>query len=589
MKSFNINRFSSLGILVTMIGLVIVLQMVRVQNSVSGKALRDQANLEYEYIRKKIQPERGNIYDRWGNLLAGNVEVYDVGVSLHQVKVAGNAAVVADVLSRLLHLDRNEVYDKITAPYKNEYDYVTLTDFVSPDKIAHLERLAENSADPENGDNAGELINLTGVYWSPHLHRSYPENSLGSNILGFYAFRDRMEGKAHLGVEEKYNDLLAGSAIEVEMPVDPSKVVDVPSIPPGASLILTIDREIQAAMENILDQAVESSGSESGTIVVMDPKTGELLAIAVTPRMDPNQYWEFKNQYFDQAIEYPYEPGSVFKVLTMAAALDSGAVTPETEFLDTGVFHYGGINVYNWDRGAWGPQDMTGCMQHSLNVCLSWIATQIGASQFYDYMQDFGMGHRTNVDLAGESVWPMSIPGDSNWYDSSLVVNSFGQGLAATPIQMISAISALANDGKMMAPHVLKAVIENGRQRNLTPLQISQPIKAETAHTITEMLARSLELEASNALIEGYRVAGKTGTGEIAGPDGYTTFLTNASFVGWGPVDDIRFIVYIWLEKPTSSPWGSIVAAPVFSEVVQNLVILMDIPPDDVRQQIYQK
>ncbi|MCX7976407.1 MAG: penicillin-binding protein 2, partial [Bellilinea sp.] len=324
--------------------------------------------------------------------------------------------------------------------------------------------------------------------------------------------------------------------------------------------------------------------------VVMDPKTGEILAMATTPHFNPNEYWRYGEifpvgSYFNRAISQLYEPGSVFKVLTMAAAIDAGAVQPETSFVDVGAIEVGGIWIYNWDRGAWGPQDMVGFMQHSLNVCLAWVAQELGPTQFYKYLQDFGIGRYTGIDLAGEQVYPLSLPGDSNWYPVNLGTNSFGQGVATTPIQMITAIAAMANDGKMMAPHVVKAYIQDGVQYTVNPRVIRQVVKPETARTITEMLAVSLENEASNALVEGYRIAGKTGTAEIPGPGGYTN-MTNASFVGWGPVDDPRFIVYVWLEKPTSSPWGSVVAAPVFSQAVEELVVLMKIPPDEIRQQM---
>jgi cell division protein FtsI/penicillin-binding protein 2 len=180
-------------------------------------------------------------------------------------------------------------------------------------------------------------------------------------------------------------------------------------------------------------------------------------------------------------------------------------------------------------------------------------------------------------------VYPLSVPGDPTWYTVNLATNSFGQGLAVTPIQLITAISSIANDGKMMAPHILKAYIQDGVQYDTKPQVLGQPISAETAHTLTEMLATSLEQEASDALVEGIRVAGKTGTAEIAVNGMYTSNLTNASFVGWGPTSDPKFIVYIWLEKPRTSIWGSVVAAPVFRDVVKELVVLMDIPLENVQ------
>jgi cell division protein FtsI/penicillin-binding protein 2 len=305
-----------------------------------------------------------------------------------------------------------------------------------------------------------------------------------------------------------------------------------------------------------------------------------------------NQYWRYAEIFkgstpFNRAISQAYEPGSVFKIFTMASALDAGAVTPSTSFLDTGVFEIGGVYIYNWNSGAWGPQDMLGCLQHSLNVCLAWIASELGAKDFYTYLSSFGIGHLTGVDLAGEVPGRLKIPGDADWYDADLGTNSFGQGVSATPLQMAIAASAIANDGKLMAPRIVRSLVDKGHQYDTEPRNIGIPISSETARTLNDMLARSLEEEASNALVEGYRVAGKTGTAEIPTPYGYSLGVTNPSFIGWGPVDDPRFLVYVWLEKPTSSPWGSEVAAPVFRQVVERLVVLMDIPPDRVRQAMY--
>ncbi|OGN88507.1 MAG: hypothetical protein A2Y88_00820 [Chloroflexi bacterium RBG_13_48_10] len=179
----------------------------------------------------------------------------------------------------------------------------------------------------------------------------------------------------------------------------------------------------------------------------------------------------------------------------------------------------------------------------------------------------------------------MKIPGDTDWYEADLGTNSFGQGVAVTPIQMVMAISAVANGrGEMMTPHVMHSMVRDGFQYTPTPQIVGKPISAETAKTLTDLLASSLEGESSDALVEGYRVAGKTGTAEVPTPTGYSSNETNASFVGWGPVDDPQFLVYVWLEKPTSSPWGSVVAAPVFHDMVERLVVLMDIPPDAVAQ-----
>lgn len=589
MNSTN-SRLRFIGVIFLIVGLAIIFQIVRVQNSPQAKEMISYLEKTYNQEVRVIKPERGNIYDRWGNLLAGNTEVYEVGIAPPQVV---NSDTVAQDLSSILGLDFSEI-KKIARSYIEEGNeqYMVVADFVPADKVHLLEnKLAEYEKAPK--PKKGAASSLNGVHWVAHLRRSYPENNLAANILGFYNYYDRVDGRGILGLEEQYNNLLAGTATRVVLPMNPTAIQEIPSVPPGSSLILTIDRGIQAAVERIAQKAQEDSGAESATILVMDPETGEMLAMATTPAFNPNEYQKYgeifpQGSHYNRAISQLYEPGSVFKVLTMAAALDSGTVTPETTFVDTGAIEVGGLWIYNWDRGAWGPQDMTGCMQHSLNVCLAWTATEMGPTTFYNYIQAFGLGKYTGIDLAGEQVYPLSLPGDQNWYPINLGTNAFGQGVAATPVQMITAIAAVANDGKMMAPHVVKAYIQDGHQYDISPRLIRQVIKPETAQSLTEMLANSLENEASVALVEGYRVSGKTGTAEIPGPGGYESSVTNASFVGWGPSDDPKFIVYIWLEKPTSSPWGSVVAAPLFSEVVSELTVLMKLPPDSVRQQMAQ-
>lgn len=584
MKTDFSTRLLFIRILFILAGAAILLQIVHLQTSASASDLRKLGEL-YSYKRELVYPERGYIYDRYGRLLAGNEQVYEVGVNLSEMRGQNNAQSIASVVSTVLDMDYNEVYGNLTNPKNPEAVYVVLKNYVSLEKGNRLKSIQNEYekyiAEMGSAKSQSAPPNLRGLELAPHLQRSYPENNLASNILGFYT----RNNEAVMGIESKYNDLLEGSPVEVVVSIDPNQIEEIPTIPSGASLILTIDREIQAEMENIIDRAVKSSGSISGTLLVYDPETGEFLAMASNPRMNPNEYWDYLDmKHFNRSVDYPFEPGSVFKVLTMAAALDNGTVQPDTPFVDTGVIEVGGLKIYNWDRSAWGPQTMLGCMQHSLNVCLSWVALQVGADNFYSYLKAFGIGRRTNVDLAGESLWPLAVPGDGNWYESSLATNSFGQGLSTTPVQLVTAVGAIANDGVMMAPHVLLGFVENGKQYNTKPQVVGTPIKKETAQILTGMLTISLEEEASDALVEGYRVAGKTGTAEIAIPGkGYVTNMTNASFIGWGPSDDPKFVVYIWLEEPKTAPWGSVVAAPVFSQVVEKLVVLMDIPPDDVR------
>jgi len=578
-------RYIILGVLLGVLSITIVFQMARIQGSQTASELRVQAK-QYSGQTEKIYPERGNIYDRWGHLLAGNEQVYEVGADLQSVK---DPQTIAATLNRVLGTDFAQALASASIPFvEGKSAYAVLDDFVTAEKVQELITLRDEYSREasQTSSNGKKAPSLSGLVFAPHLKRSYPEGNLASNVLGFYSYLDRDKGRGYYGIEEKYNDLLAGTPQTVWMPNDPYDVKQMPDVPPGSSLILTIDREAQSAVEEILDKAIEDTKSETGTIIVMDPKNGEILAMATTPRLDPNNYWDYAKVFpngtpFNRAVSETFEPGSVFKILTMAGALDSATVTPQTTFFDEGIYIIGGGYIRNWDGNAYGQQDMTGCMQHSLNVCLSWIADQMGPTKFYNYIRAFGIGHVTGIDLSGEAVYPLRLPGDGQWYPVDLGTNSFGQGLATTPIQLMMAVSAVANgEGKMVAPHILRAMVDNQRQYDTSAQFVGQPISVATAKTETAMLEVSLVNEASDALVPGYRIAGKTGTAEIATATGYSSDLTNASFMGWGPVSNPRFLVYVWLEKPRTSKWGSMVAAPVFSQVFQRMVVLENIAPD---------
>jgi cell division protein FtsI/penicillin-binding protein 2 len=560
------------------IATLIVLQMVRIQASAEADAFRDQKNnFAGEY--RTYYPERGEIYDRNGHLLAGNRTIYEVGVDLNSVRDPHS---IAMAISVNLGKNYDEIYSEILNPPAG-FSYLVLDNQASPEAVAILKELKQKLNASEN-----PTPSLAGLEFSPRLARSYPEDALASNVLGFV----NLEGRGYFGVEEKYNDLLAGNPVQVWVPSDPNRAVEIPRIPNGTSLILTLNRDLQDAVEKILDQSLYEYGAQHGAIIVMNPQNGEIMAMASTPRMDLNNFQNYGVIYtnaseYNRATGMPYEPGSVMKIFTMAAALDTGLVTPETTFLDTGEFQIGGVTIKNWDEQAWGLQTMVGCLQHSLNVCMTWLATQLGPQNFYGYLNRFGFGSLTGLDMAGEAAGRLKVPGDADWYPVDLGTNSFGQGVSATPLQVMAGASAIANQGHMVTPHVLYAMLRDGHQFNVPSQYAGTPIKAETAATLTGMLATSLENEASAALVPGYRVAGKTGTAQIPTPYGfYDSSQTNASFIGWGPVDDPQFMIYVWLERPTTSIWGSETAAPVFSEVAQKTAILLNIPPDSVRLQM---
>jgi cell division protein FtsI/penicillin-binding protein 2 len=557
--------------------MLIVFQVVRIQTSKEAELFRAWGD-GFEGQVKTLYPKRGQIYDRNGHLLAGNKTVYEVGVTLAEMK---NPKTIAQALKDVANMDYETTLTNLTTSFQGRI-YMVLNKYVATEQAARLQQM-QLEMSSQSGD-----ASLAGLEFTPHTMRSYPEKSLGSNFMGYVTLNNH----GYYGVEEKYNDLLAGEPIKTWVPLDPNRAGEMPKTPTGTDLILTIDREIQAMVESELNKGVQEAGAAAGTIVVMNPRNGEILAMASTPEMDLNDFLNAGNIYktageFNRAVSMQYEPGSIFKILTMAAAIDSGLVTPQTTYLDTGFYEIGGAFVYNWDQGAWGPQDMVGCLEHSLNVCMARLADLMGEQTFYTYMARFGIGHPTGIDLASEANGRLKTPTDSDWYKVDLGTNSFGQGVAVSPIQMMAAASALANDGKMVAPHVLRAMVTNGSQKDTPPHTLDTPISAQSARTVSDMLATAMQDGKSVANVDGYRIAGKTGTAQIPGPDGfYDPKLTNASFMGWGPVDDPKFMVYVWLERPQKSDWASYVASPIFHNVVEKLVVLMDIPPDEIRQQI---
>jgi len=593
MKLQFMKRFILSAIILWASGIGLMVRLLVIQNSDAADKIRIRNNplLGWEMT---VYPRRGDIYDRYGALLAGNQMAYEVGLNLaiREYNVPIDANLYAMTISKVVEgIDIKFLVEWIEEHKNNqELNYLTLVPVVTPEQKEELSQFqkAYQDANGKYGEDMGP--NLEGLYFSPILVRSYPEKDLASNILGYYAFYQVGSLKASGGVEEEYNSSLAGTPRKMWFTNDPLSETVNEELPPGDSLILTIDRNIQARLEEILSQGLEQYGAESGVILVMDPSNGEILGIANSERMDLNQYMNFEDYFpnatfFNRSVSVTYEPGSVFKVLTVAAGLDAGAITPESTYNDIGYIRVGGADIYNWNYMAFGQQDITGCLQNSINCCMADIAVKLGNEQFYYYLQQFGIGHLTGVDLAQEAYYPLRLPGGNWWSPSDLGTNAFGQGVAVTPMQMVMAISAIANrQGKMMIPHVVKAKITNGWQQNVASQPAGYPIKPETAATLSDMLANSVKGESyEKALVEGYRLAGKTGTAQVVVNGQYSESLTNASFVGWGPVDDARFLVYIWLEKPSTSIWGSETAAPLFHDVVQSLVVLMDIPPDDIR------
>ncbi len=587
MKSTIDKRFSFIVGAFCLVSVIMFARIIMLMTDDNAIRLKAETEDDYNYMTVEVSSERGNIYDRQGYLLAGNTVSYTVALNLQYAN--GHGDFIAKYIAPIFDLDEDEVREAAEIPYQTGSSVEwTLTNYATKDQIDQLE-ITKNTLDRSYSGRNDNPEDLDAVIYYPNVHRYYPNDELAFNIIGFYPFMNS-NSFASYGIEQYYDDILEAKTISHRFSLDPNIPDRIPDLPNGASIVLTIDRKVQAITEEIIKNAVETNKAVSGTILITNPKTGEVLAMATYPSVNLNEYWETaekftKDNKYNPAVMQPYEPGSVFKVLTMAIAIDTGAVKPSTVYNDTGTYNVLGTDIYNWDRGAWGPQSMVGCLQHSLNTCMAYLADLVGAETFYEYLDKFGLDDPTGIELAQEDYYPITKPGDSMWTPISLSTASFGQGLMVTPIQMVTAISALANDGVMMKPHIVREIRYNGEVQKVEPEAVGQPISAETARTVTEMLATSIEIEASDAQVDGIRIAGKTGTGEISVEgEGYVLNTTNASFVGWGPADDPQFIVYVWVQQPEVNIWGSEVSAPVFSEVVEAVAPYLRVPDDNTRE-----
>lgn len=396
-----------------------------------------------------------------------------------------------------------------------------------------------------------DSLELTGIHTRKENLRHYPGGELASHVLGFVGYSNE-ERLGQYGVEGFYDDILKGNK----------------------DLILTIDYNIQFMLENKLRAAKEKFAADSASAVVMNPKNGEIIALAITDSFDPNNYSQVKNidMFLNDAVQKIFEPGSTFKPFTVAAALDVGAITPTAEYVDKGYIQIWDRTFKNSNERVYGRQNMTNVLEFSINTGAVFIEQKLGHDSFREYIHNFGFGERTGVDLQGE------VSGDiQNILRTSRDVNfataSFGQGLAVTPLQLIVAFSSFANGGKMVKPHVLK---------ELEPEIIGEPISAKTAAQMTEMLVSVVENGyAKKAAVKGYKVAGKTGTAQVPNKDtgGYSD-KTIHSFVGFAPAYDPRFIALIKLDNPKGINFSESSVAPIFSQVAEYILNYYEIPPD---------
>lgn len=431
-------------------------------------------------------------------------------------------------------------------------------------------------------------LGLRHIYLRPKAQRIYPEGRLAPQIVGFVG----VDNQGLAGLESSLEAQLVGrSGLTIterdtggsEIPLSPRQY-----IPPqdGKNAILTIDRHIQRIAEKELEKAIEKHKASGGTVIVMEPKTGALLAIATRPTFDlqkldladPVQQKLFKSP----SIVDVYEPGSVFKIVTWSAGLESNFMTPNTVYNDRGFLIFGGITVRNWNLAANGTLSIAQALQKSVNVVAAFISTNIGADTFYRYVKAFGFGQLTGIELEGESPGMVRFSGAPDWSPSDLAVNAYGQGIAATPLQVVRAISVIANGGLLMQPYLVGEYQSAGETVRTRPVVVRRVVSEKTTKMMTEMMIKNIEESAVGlAKVPGYKVAGKTGTADIPGPGGYTSELTVASIAGFAPAGDPKIAILVKIDAPKDAPWGEQVAGPVFRSITQQVLNYMGIAPEN--------
>ena len=396
--------------------------------------------------------------------------------------------------------------------------------------------------------------------------------------------------KGTLGVEGGYNDTLAGRVLDLAVSNVPFGLPeDRTAEQRGQDIVLTLDRDVQFWVETELRAAVEEYGAFRGSIIVMDPRNGDVLALANYPSLDPNNFLDIKdpNLLKNPVVQETYEPGSLMQVLTVAAALETGSITPYWTYNDGGLLVIGGRTIYNYYFQSHGTSDVAAVLIRDLKVGAGTIAVEMGMENFYSMMRAFGLGQVTGVGLHAEERGELRIPGDSDWSEDRLARNAYGQGFEATPMQMITAFAAIANDGVMRQPRIVKQVISEAGVEEARPTTVRRVISSATADIVKGLMVRVVQEGAPEALLGSYTVAGKPGTAAIPTAveieRGANTSIT--SFIGFIPADEPQAVVMVKLDRPDDY-FGHDVAAPVFRRVADRLVILLEIPDDEVRSRL---
>lgn len=529
---------------------------------IRGGDLRIEAFSQY-FLEFPLPASRGQIIASDGKPLVLNEPAFLLFAEPKNIK---DMREFVGLVSPLLELDEKELISKLSEPGRA---WVPLGHKIDADRV-----------------NALKSLNLAGLGFEKEPRRYYPEASTAAHLLGFVGSDEYGYDKGYFGLEGFYDRELRGKDGKLEQQKDvrgaPILITEPSRIEPenGRTLELHLDRTVQRIVSERLNEGIMKYGAKEGSIVVMDPATGGILAMAAFPSYNPVKYTEYdKELYKNPVVAESFEPGSTFKTVVMAAALSEKKVTPTTTMDENGPLRIGEYTVRTWNSQYHGTITMPQVLQYSSNVGMVYVGRQLGKDLLLKYIDAFGFGQPSNIDLQDESSPDVRKPGE--WYEIDLATTSFGQGIAVTPIQMVRAVGALASGGSLMEPHVVRAFIDaNGKRVEVKPKKVRDVVSKATAGVITEMLINAVDNgEAKWAKPAGYRIAGKTGTAQIPVAGHYDDEKTIASFVGYAPADKPKFVMLVTLREPTSSPWGSETAAPLFFTIARDLFSYYAIPP----------
>ena len=549
-----------LCIAVVLVGRLFFLQII-------DKSDLQAKNLSQVQVDRKLQSPRGTIYDRNGRPLAMSVVTKSLYADPKMIKQSPSE--VAELIAPYVTMSKEDIVKSL----QEDTAFVWIDRMMEPEKSKAVAQLIEDK-------------NLEGLNFVEESKRYYPNGNLAAQVLGFVGTDD----KGLDGLEMVLDDELKGG-IQKELVATDRKgnaifgsVLSKYLPDKGKSVTLTIDASIQFIAERALDKAMEDTGAKHASVIVMDPKTGEILAMANRPTYDPNHYSQGSEEDFKNiAVTNLYEPGSTFKPIIASAALASGKWKLDQVYNDKGSFAANGHIIRNWDGEGYGPVRLLDILKYSLNTGMAEIGTLTGADILSKYVRDYGFGSETGIELPGEGAGILYNPEDMSKLDVATM--SIGQGIAVTPLQMVRAFGALANGGAMMKPHIIKSYSNSqGDVTSTTETSVvGQPVPAETVKTIVDILEKEVsEGGGTKAMVEGYHFAGKTGTAQKLDTKhgGYLDGQYIASFIGFGPVEDPKFVVLVVIDDPQKgSYYGSQIVAPVFKDIVSQLVRYYQMSP----------